>query len=342
MGHAQKVALASPFLSLAGCLESDAGEIVSFGGRTMGTSYSVKMVAPPPGIDADTLAREVDGLLATVNQQMSTYLADSELSRFNNAPAGRWIPVSEDTLSVVTQSQRLHALTDGAFDPTVGPVVDLWGFGPDGGHHEVPPDDRIRTAHAVVGLDKVESKSGTATALLKNTQGVRLDFSGAAKGYGVDKVAAHLTQAGVMNYLVEVGGELRSHGHGPAGGDWRIGVEKPSQAADEIQHVIHLRDGEALATSGNYRIYFEHDGQRYSHIVNPRTGRPVTHNLASVSVVAPTTLEADALSTSLLVLGPEAGMAFATANNIQAFFISGQEGHFYPTASPAFSQRMTG
>ncbi len=337
IGHAQKVALATPFLSLAGCGEETVGDLISFGGKTMGTTYSVKLVDNQGGIDAEALASEVDHALASVNQRMSTYLADSELSRFNDAGPEAWASISGDTLTVIQESRRLTRLTDGAFDPTVGPIVDLWGFGPDGGQQRVPSSETIAAMADRVGFGHVKLRDDKA-AIRKLAPGVRLDFSGVAKGFGVDKVAEQLEVAGVQHYLVEVGGELRARGHRADGQPWRVGIEKPSLASGDIQQVVDL-DGEALATSGNYRIFFEQDGQRYSHIVNPRTGRPVEHDLASVSVIAPTTLEADALSTSLLVLGAEDGMDFAAEHDIQAFFIAGSEGAFEEMASPAFSRR---
>lgn len=339
IGHAQKVALASPFLGLAGCFYDGADDLISLGGQTMGTTYRVKLVEPPQDIDAEALAHEIDGVLSIVNQQMSTYLPDSELSRFNDAKSDSWTSISTDTLTVVEESRRLNLLTDGAFDPTVGPIVDLWGFGPGGGQQRVPSHGEISAATAAVGFAKVETKIGAEPAIRKHASGLRLDFSGVAKGFGVDKVAEHLNWAGIENYLVEVGGELRASGHGSGGRAWKVGVEEPTLAPDDMQHVISLGGGETLATSGNYRIFFERDGQRFSHIVNPRTGRPVTHDLASVSVIAATTLEADALSTSLLVLGPEDGMALATEKDIQAFFIVGREGSFEGLASPAFTRR---
>ena len=340
IGHAQKAALATPFLSLAGCFDDRSDELISFGGETMGTTYHVKLAEPRQAIDVNALAKEIDGVLSTVDRQMSTYLPSSELSRFNDAKAESWTSISADTLTVVEESRRLNLLTGGAFDPTVGPIVDLWGFGPGGGQERLPSEGEIDAANAVVGFAKVESRIGAKPAIRKHASGVRLDFSGVAKGFGVDKVAELLARTGIENYLVEVGGELRASGLGPGRRPWRVGIEKPTLASDDVQQVTDL-GGEALATSGNYRIFFERDGQRFSHIVNPGTGRPVAHDLASVSVIAATTLEADALSTSLLVLGPEDGMALATKEGIQAYFIVGRSGSFEGLASPAFTHRRT-
>lgn len=337
ISQAQGVVLATPFLTLMGCSD-ERGELVTFVGETMGTTYSVKLVDAPQVADHKALEREIWNALETVNQQMSTYRPESELSRFNASKAGTWVSTSQDTHSVINAALGVSRLTSGAFDPTVGPVVDLWGFGAGSGEEYLPSDYDIAAAQKIVGFSKVETKSDEP-AIAKQTTGLQLDLSGIAKGFGVDKVAELLNAKGVENYLVEVGGELRSRGTGPAGKAWRIGIEKPTGVPGDLQRVVDLKDG-ALATSGNYRIFFERDGQRYSHIINPQTGRPVNHDLASATVVAPTTMEADALSTSLLVLGPEAGMELAIEQNIAALFIAGRGETFTEKASPAFLQRF--
>lgn len=339
INRTRSLAIATPFLSLAGCDWDDGDELVSLGGPTMGTSYGIKLADLQSGHDTDALARDIAGILESVNQRMSTYLPTSELSRFNAADDATWTAVSKDTLAVVERSQRLHQLTASAFDPTVGPIVDLWGFGPGGGQEQVPSAEKIAAAAETVGLAKVESRSDDP-ALRKQTPGVQLDLSGVAKGYAVDLVADYLNDQGIANYLIEVGGELRASGAGPSGRPWRVGIEKPSLAANDVQHVIDLGK-EAMATSGNYRIFFEQDGSRYSHIIDPQTGRPVDHDLASATVVAPTTLEADALSTAMLVLGRDDGMALAIEQNIAVFFISSSDGSFEAKASPAFNRRET-
>ena len=336
--QAKFVALATPFLSLVGCGDDGAGGLVSLAGKTMGTTYSVKLVDVPKAIDEPTLAREIDSLLETIDRQMSTYRPDSELSRFNAAAAGTWMPISSDTRSVIDEALRVGRLTDGAFDPTVGPIVDLWGFGPGGQDQRVPSSEEIAAAQQAVGFAGVETRRDLP-AVTKQDSGIRLDLSGVAKGFGVDKVAEHLDARGIDNYLVEVGGELRCHGLGPNERPWRAGIEKPTAAPGDLQRVVDL-GREALATSGNYRIFFERDGRRYSHIVNPRTGRPVDHDLASASVVAATTMEADALSTSLLVLGAQAGLRLAAKHDIAAFFITGRSGSFTEMPSPAFERRF--
>lgn len=333
IGQAQGVVLATPFLSLVGCSD-DRGDSVTLAGETMGTTYSVKLVDAPRAVANEALEREIWDALETVNRQMSTYRTESELSRFNAAEAGTWVSTSSDTRSVIDAALRVSRLTSGAFDPTVGPVVDLWGFGAGGSEERMPSDEDIAAAQKIVGFSKVETK-GDEPAVAKQAEGLRLDLSGIAKGYGVDKVAELLDEKGVENYLVEVGGELRSRGTGPTGKPWRIGIERPSGVPGDLQKVVDVKDA-ALATSGNYRIFFERNGQRYSHIINPQTGKPVEHDLASATVIAATTMEADALSTSLLVLGPEAGMELAVAQNIAALFVVGNGESFSERPSPEF------
>lgn len=337
IGHAQGVVLATPFLSLMGCSEA-AQDLVTLSGETMGTTYSVKLVDLPRDTDRNAIAREIEEILETVNRQMSTYRPESELSRFNAADAGIWVPTSNDTRSVIDEALRFSRLTRGAFDPTVGPIVDLWGFGSGRDEPQLPSSEDVAALQEIVGFSKIETRFN-GSAVSKQASGVRLDLSGIAKGFGVDKVAERLEQQGVDNYLVEVGGELRSKGNGPGGQPWRVGIERPTGVPGDLQQVVELK-GEALATSGNYRIFFERDGRRYSHIINPRTGRPVDHNLASATVVAPTTMEADALSTSLLVLGPDAGMELAVEQDIAAFFIIGNGETFSAMPSPAFARRF--
>ncbi len=339
IAHTRSAALATPFLTLAGCDAGDADDVISFGGPTMGTSYSIKVADMPASVDRHLVASEIGTILETVNQRMSTYLPDSELSRFNASAPEAWTSISDDTLTVIDRSRRIHEMTDGAFDPTVGPIVDLWGFGPDGGQDRVPTDEMITKMAETVGFAKVESRK-SGPGLLKHAPGVRLDLSGVAKGYAVDLVAEYLESKQVTNYLVEVGGELRAGGAGPAGRAWRVGIEKPTLAPDDILQLVEL-DGDAMATSGNYRIFFERDGRHYSHIIDPTHGRPVDHDLASVTVVAPTTLEADALSTALLVLGLEKGMALAAEQKVAAFFITVREGALKEVQSPAFIRRQT-
>ena len=313
---ARGVILAGPFISLAACDEPEARKPHVLRGATMGTTYSVTMPRHGAPVDPATLQADIDALLETVNEQMSTYRPDSELSLFN-AAAETAGPVSAETRRVVRHALGIGDLTGGAFDPTIGPLVNLWGFGPDG-TRKVPPGRRdIADAFAQVGYRNISAPDDGA-ALVKQRPGVRLDLSGIAKGHGVDAVAGLLEDAGVTYYLVEIGGEVRTRGYSPRGDVWRVGIERPDGNAR--RHIVGL-GGKALATSGNYRNFFESEGRRYPHIIDPRTGRPVEHGLASVTVIADTAMQADALSTALMVLGPEEGFRLAQQHGIAAFFL---------------------
>jgi thiamine biosynthesis lipoprotein len=305
----------------------------------MGTTYHVLIDALPPTADVAALEAAVKAVLDGVDRRMSTHRADSELSRFNDAGAG-WLSVSADTLAVVEAAQWVNRLSTGAFDPTIGPLVDLWGFGPAHREPGMPAGSRIRKAMPRNGLADVRVGS-SPPALGKDRPELRLDLSGIAKGFAVDAIAARLRDRGIGNFLVEVGGELRGGGYSPRGDAWRIGIERPPGSWGLPQRLVGLGDG-ALATSGDYRIFFEHSGRRYSHIIDPTTGRPVAHGLASVTVAAPTTMAADALSTALMVLGPEAGAELAAREDIAAYFISRRGEGLHEHASPAFASHLIG
>lgn len=335
------LAMATPFLSLAACDDPERGRsLTELSGPTMGTTYRIKITDRPADLDMDALAADVARLLATVNRQMSTFRPNSELSRFNGEAADAWTAVSQATAKVTRQALRLAALTGGAFDPTIGPAVDLWGFGAGGDDPRVPTPGWLQEVRAGIGYERVQA-TATPPRLMKRAANVRLDLCGIAKGFAVDKIAEYLERLGIGHYLVEIGGELRGRGWNPRGGAWRVGIERPPGGARQMirpgsaRRVVRL-DGRGLATSGDYRIFFEEKGRRYSHILDPRTGRPVDHGLASVSVIAPTTMEADGLSTALMVLGPDDGLKFAERQGIAAFFIAKREQGFGETASTQF------
>lgn len=298
----------------------------------MGTTYSVKIArAKVDQGDEDALKAVLDEELDRINALMSTYRPDSELSRFNRAPVGEWFDVHPDTLEVVELAGELSTLSDGSFDVTVGPLVNLWGFGPDPATDEVPPDDAIEAALARVGFDKLSVGDGQ----LRRDADIYVDLSAIAKGYAVDRLATLLDAHGYEDYLVEVGGELRARGMSARGTPWRIAIERPDVAQRVPFTAIEVRDM-ALATSGDYRNYFEVDGQRYSHTIDPSTGRPIGHNLASVTVLAPTAALADGMATAINVMGAERGLALAEARNLAVFVImKGSEG-FIERHSSAF------
>jgi len=297
--------------ALAGCGGST---LATIHGQTMGTTYTVKVIAAD--VDEDSLGQAVDAELERVNGLMSTYRPDSELSRLNKAPVGEWFPVSKDTMDVLRMSGKIYRLSHGSFDVTVGPLVNLWGFGPDPSKREVPPDDAIARAIRRVGFDRLSFRDD---AVRKDAE-VYIDLSSIAKGYGVDRVAELLETRGLHDYMVEVGGELRAKGVNDRGTPWQIAIETPEAMQRSVYRTISV-DDMGMATSGDYRNYFEVDGKRYSHTIDPNTGRPITHNLASVTVLASSCAWADGMATAIDVLGPEKGLALAEAQNLPVHVI---------------------
>ena len=275
-------------------------------GRTMGTTWHVTVAGR--GSEAG-LQEKIDRRLEEVNQSLSTFRKDSELSRFNRlARAGEEFPISADFQQVMKVAARVFALSGGAWDGTVMPLVDLWGFGPAGPVDEPPAAEKIAQALASVGFAKIGIRD--TGALVKREASVTLDLSSIAKGYGVDQVAELVRRQGFTDFVVEIGGEVRAGGTRRDGRPWRVGINRPRADAspDEVYRVTNLRD-EALATSGDYRNSFVRDGVRYSHVLDPRTGRPVTNRVVSVSIRAPDCTLADGLATAVMVMGADAGLA---------------------------------
>lgn len=312
----------------AGEPTAPAEDLVELRGEIMGTTYSVKAHSVA---SQDELRALVQTELEAVDASMSTYKPDSELSQLNAAPAAVGNRVSEPLMEVLNLAAQVHEASGGAFDPTVGPLVDAWGFGPMD-VEAMPTDEDIAALKAHMGYDKLElSKVAT-----KTDGELRVDLSAIAKGYAVDRVAETLDEFGVANYMVEVGGEVRARGQGPQG-TWRIGIERPNYdpAKREIQQVVPLADM-AMATSGDYRNYQEHAGQRVSHTIDPRTGRPVTHDLASVTVLHASCAMADAWATALSVLGPREGPEVAKKHDLAAYFVTRRAAGLHAVATPAF------
>lgn len=278
-------------------------------GQTMGTTYSIKLV-PFEGMPRLTeVSKEISAELERVNAQMSTYLTTSELSRFNASSSTDWVAVSPETAAVVEQSLELTRLTDGAFDVTVGPLVNLWGFGPGPRSGRAPSEAAIAEVRSNVGADKLEVRV-SPPALKKTQPQLQVDLSAIAKGHGVDRVVERLDRLGFTAYFVEIGGEVRCRGQKLDGSAWRVGIERPTSGERSVQRVLPLTD-RSLATSGNYRNYFEEAGQRFSHTIDPRSGRPVEDSIASASVVADTCALADGIATGMMAAGFEKGLELA-------------------------------
>ncbi len=310
--------------------------LAEFNGDTMGTTYSIKIADIPPSLDPNTLHAEIQAVFARINDQMSTYIESSPLSRFNARRETDWFEVPIELVAVVQRARQLSELTDGAFDVTVGPLVNLWGFGPETMREQPPDAKAIASALQRIGYRKLDIRMDPP-GLKKSIPDLYVDLSAIAKGYAVDQVAEYLEARGVSNYLVEVGGEIRGLGHNARRVPWQIAIEKPVPGARMVQQVIAV-DGVSIATSGDYRNYFEHEGQHFSHAIDPTTGSPVTHALASVTVVDPSATYADAMATGLMVLGPETGYRLAEREGLAALFIVKTGGDFSSQATPAFDR----
>lgn len=322
------VALAA---ALTGCLHSE--RIEEFGGPTMGSTYSIKYVRSEGVAPQAELKAATEAILAEIDLQMSTYRDDSLIEQFNLAPAGTCQAMPKGVLDLVRAGNRLHEESQGYFDLTLEPLLDLWGFGPKGQGEAVPDDERLAEVRQHVGQQHL---SIAGEQLCKDAD-VQVDFNSIAAGYAVDQIVARLAELGVTSYLVEATGELKAAGFKPDGSHWRIGLEAPRDDKQVAQRIL-LLDGYGISTSGDYRNYFEENGQRYSHTLDPLTGKPVKHKLAAVTVADPSTLRADGLSTLLMVLGPDAGMAFAERNGIAAFFVTREGEGFVTQGTTAFEQ----
>ncbi|WP_430388406.1 FAD:protein FMN transferase [Dyella sp. 20L07] len=311
-------------------------------GDTMGTTWSVRAVLPSE-LSLNVCHDGIQRMLDLVDGQMSTYKPQSALTRFNHAPAGTWHVLPAECFEVVAYALQLARDSGGAYDPTVGPLVNLWGFGPDAGRAEAPSDDDMARASQRIGWSKLALDVSTRS--IYQPGGVYLDLSSIAKGYSVDLVGHYLDSVGVDAWLVEVGGELKGQGIKPDGSPWRIGIERPGAAVggvermDQLSQVLTL-SGRAIATSGNYRRHFEADGVHYSHHMDPRSGRPVPHRVASVSVLAAKALHADPLGTLMTVLGPEQGLAYANERGLAVMFILHGVNGLEERLSSAFAEAL--
>lgn len=318
---------------LAAC-SADTPRGPELAGDTMGTQYSVKLGIA--GADTEALHGEIEQALADVNAMMSTYLPESEISRFNTSESTDWHIVSGAFCLSVEKALEISGYTDGAFDITVAPLVNLWGFGPGDMIDEPPADAAIEAMLQSVGYDKLHTDC-SRPALRKDVPELMLDMSAFGKGFAVDRIAALLDRKGLRDYLVEVGGELRLRGHNIKGEKWAIGIEMPLTYERRPHTVVRLTDV-ALATSGDYRNYFVADGQHYSHTIDTRTGKPVTHSLASVTVLDRSGYRADALATALLVMGPEQGMELASKDDLAVLFLLRNGDSVSERATPAFEK----
>ncbi len=291
-------------------------------GSTMGTYYAVTYAGAASC--AGELSEVLEDELDAVNAQMSTYLPESELSRFNASNDLDWVDVSIELAQTIAVAHELSEQSQGAFDVTVGPLVNVWGFGPEE-RTEPPTAEEVALALTRVGYDKL-MVDVDRSALRKQHVDLYVDLSAIAKGHGVDRLAAVLDRHGCEHFLVDIGGEVRTRGHNASGSDWRVGIEVPD-GSGSIQRVLYL-SGQAVATSGDYRNFRVESGSRFSHTIDPRLGRPVNHDLVSVTVVAERAELADGYATLISVLGAESGLRFASDRHLAVFLIVRQEAGF--------------
>ena len=327
------------FVALAGCSFQDEENVWEISGPVFGTRYHINLVMTDDQPRLRELSKGIEQELEKVDAAMSTWRDDSELSLFNaRADQSQWQEISPGFHAVLSRSLEIAELTDGAFDVTVGPVVNLWGFGPEARPETVPSDQELSKVLSAIGYEHLELQSSPHAVKSEVRQYV--DLSAIAKGYAVDAVAEFLERQGVAAYLVEIGGEVSVKGRKPNGDLWRLAIEEPVSEQRQINRVIAL-DDRAMATSGDYRNYYESEGQRFSHTIDPKDGRPIEHNLASVTVIAEDCMTADALATAFNVMGPEKAKELATRENIAAYFIVRGTTGFQSDHTPAFSSYMT-
>lgn len=316
------------------------GQVRQWSGQTMGTTWSVSAVLAPARDDA-SIAAGIDAVLDAVIAQMSNWSDGSDVTRFNRAAADRWVMLPDDAFTVLQAALRTARDSGGAYDPSAGALVDLWGFGPAGQRGTAPSADEVARVRASCGWQRLEVDA--AHRRVRQPGGASLDFCAIAKGFAVDAVSRFLDAQGIAHHLVEIGGELRGQGLKPDGMPWWVELETPSAEGSEgdgTRTMVALL-GLSIATSGDYRRYFEQDGRRYAHTIDPRTGYPAAHALASVTVIHRDCMMADALSTALTVLGPQAGMDFARRHALAARFLVRTPAGFDELTTPAFAAMLS-
>lgn len=331
--------LALALAALAGCSFEAEEEVWEISGPVFGTEYHINVVMKDDQARLRELADGIVAVLEDVDASMSTWREDSELSRFNRLKdQSQWTEVSPALHEVLARAQQISELTGGAFDVTIGPAVNLWGFGPEARPEKVPTEEKLASILSATGYENLQLRAKPPSVRTKSNQYV--DLSAIAKGYGVDAVAGFLDSRGVSAFLVEIGGEVSAQGRKPGDDVWRLAIEEPVSDQRQVNRVVAIGN-RAMATSGDYRNYYESDGRRFSHIIDPDDGRPIDHNLASVTVIADDCMTADALATAFNVMGLEQAKALATRENIAAYFIVRGDDGFETDFSPAFSSFLT-
>ena len=314
-------------------------QVSEFRGLAMGGTYSVKIVTPKDELETPGLHdvdRALRSTLDRIEGLMSTWDRDSELSRFNRSTSLQPFSVSPETFDVFKWSMDVGILTGGALDVTIGPLVDAWGFGPSGPRNAAPTNEEIARLQEAIGPDRIELNRAALT-VRKTRPDVRCDLSSVVPGYAADRLSTELSNRGFTDFLVDVGGEVRTRGRNGTGAAWQVAIERPEPDSDVIQRLVPISNL-AITTAGGYRKYREVDGQRVTHILDPRTGRPLTHRLASVTVIDALAVRADAFDTALMVLGADEGMALAKKLDLAVLFIERTNEGFSERTTPRFEE----
>lgn len=318
---------------------ASARRAIEFRGLTMGATFSVKVVTGRDELDSTGLGdvdRTLRGRLDRINRLMSTWDPDSELSRFNRSTSLEPFAISLETFEVLRWSVEVGAVTGGALDVTIGPLVDAWGFGPGGPRTPLPTNEEIARLREAIGPGQLELNPRALT-VRKTRPEVRCDLSSVVPGYATDRLWTDLADRGFTDFLVDVGGEVRTRGRNEGGEPWQVAIERPQPQGHAIQRIVPISNL-AITTAGDYRKYREVEGQRVTHILDPRTGRPLTHRLASVTVIDALAIRADAFDTALMVLGADEGIALAMKLNLAALFIERTGEGYSERATPRFEE----
>jgi FAD:protein FMN transferase len=322
---------------LAGCAREP--QELAISGPAQGTTYSIKVASAPADVDAHAVRAATDEVLDRIDRSMSGYRSDSEISRFNASTSTDWFEVSPDVALVVDYALGVSRESGGTFDITVGPLVAAWGFGAAGEPVDLPDEAKLAELRARVGYQKLEARLNPP-ALRKADAGVQVDLNGIAPGYTVDLLAERFQAMHLSHFMIDLGGEVRAQGRNGQGEAWRIAVERPIDAEPEPYAIVSL-DNASVTTSGEYRAYFDRNGHRYSHTIDPRTGRPVEHSLASVVVAGSTSMEVDAWAKVFNVLGTDAGREFAMQRGMPVMFIDVQGTELKSVTTPQFDSYLS-
>ncbi|ATA21353.1 thiamine biosynthesis lipoprotein [Gibbsiella quercinecans] len=333
--YARVLLLGATLALLSACDSAQTRPQVTIEGKTMGTFYSVK-ISGELAESQQQLRQEIDALLEQANDDISTYRPGSVLSRFNHSPSTAPQPIPRGMADIILMAQRIGRDTHGAMDITVGPLVNLWGFGPDKHPWKTPDQQQIEAAKSLVGLQHLQLIGNSQGEWLqKDLPALYVDLSTLGEGYGVDQLVQLMARKGITNYLVSVGGAVSSRGVNGQGKPWRVAIQKPTDQENAVQALVDLQ-GYGISTSGSYRNYFEENGKRYSHVIDPTTGRPIDHKLVSATVIAPTALEADGWDTGLMVLGPEKALQLAQQKGLAVYLITKTDSGFNAVMTPQF------